>query len=711
MIRIFARRPLVFVALTMCLGIFLMVKGLEDDTLWWFIGIMLLLTILAGASFILNSFTFSKSFSGRALTFISVNRFIWLFCLIFYIVGGLFSFNKINYYSTSIENVDYTVIGTVVDVEEYYSSDIIYLKDVFIENNNSSIELKGKTQLVFNRDGNLQLSEVEVGNQIFFVGSITPVSAIVDGKLNYYDIKDDVRYSAQYSGNLQVLKEGSVGIDNSIRQNILENLLDNMPSSIAHLSFSILFGDSSYLSDFTNDAFKISGVAHIVAVSGMNVVIIVGLLMFLLKFIKNRKLLKFIIIALVLVGYCYLCDFTPSVVRATIMALVVLLAKFLGRQGDILSSLGLAFIIINIIWPLSIYDVGFLLSFASVIGIVFFCNAFTKFLRDKCKFPNFLASSIAVTVSAQIGIYPIMASYFNSFSLYSILANIVVVPIFSIAYVLLFASVIISYILPFLSFILVVPAVVMSFVNWFPTIFVNLPYANLYVFSLGVFSILYYVALVFISSFVFINHKIKIPITVALITAMIIYFVLDLLPNKFKQDNATNLNTYQSAVILTTKDNGKYLVGVGGSYDTNRVIDKIQNSRIYELNGIILLNSGLDAYTQRTNVEALADVCKINMLYVTNQMSSAFETLKDINVQTLPTSDVVDIKGGTLYPIYYQNSLVVVVFDLAEQDYAFVLDIDKNQAHYVKSFLTNNTKLLCYDSNDYEFFAGYSTVA
>ena len=104
MIRIFARRPLVFVALTMCLGIFLMVKGLEDDTLWWFIGIMLLLTILAGASFVLNAFAFSKSFSGRALTFISVNRFIWLFCLIYrqFLISNtiiiLYNFNSVKFY-------------------------------------------------------------------------------------------------------------------------------------------------------------------------------------------------------------------------------------------------------------------------------------------------------------------------------------------------------------------------------------------------------------------------------------------------------------------------------------------------------------------------------------------------------------------------------------------------------------------------------------
>ncbi len=711
MIRIFARRPLVFVALSMCLGVYIMVKCLESGTIGLYLGIMLFFTLLTSASYILRAFNFELNRLSSVLNFLSLNRVIWLFCLILYVVGGLFAFNKINNYSLNFDNVEGYITGTVDSLDEYYSNDIIYLKDVTVKTNNFEYNLKGKTELIFSREDETVLNDVIAGNKITFVGTIVNIAPIVNNELNYYDIKDNIRYSVDYVSNLNIVSDGNIGKDDTVRNKILNSLLNEMPSSIAYLSFSILFGDSSYLSDYTNDAFKISGVAHIVAVSGMNVVIIVSLLLFIMKFMKRHKLLKFLIITLVLVGYCYLCDFTPSVVRATIMALVVLLARFLGKQGDILSSLGLACIIICLIWPLSIFDVGFLLSFASVIGIVFFCGGMTNFLHNKCKLPNFLSSSIAVTVSAQIGIYPIMASYFNSFSLYSIPANIVIVPIFSLAYVLLFATVVITYILPFMSFLLVVPAIVMSFVNWFPTIFVDLPFANLYVFGLGAFSILYYIGIIFMSSFIFVQNKIKIPISVVLIISMITFFIVDLLPRKFTHDNAKVLNTYSSAIILTTADDGKYLVGVGSTYDTNSVVETLQSSRIYELDGILLFNNSVDGYKQRTNVEAINEVCKVNQIYVSDDLSPAFNTMKDINILEIPATDVIEINGGTVYPIYYQDELIVVIFDLKEKDYAFIPNINLNQSYYVKSVLSQDTFIYCYDNKDYEYFGNYTTIS
>lgn len=193
MIRIFARRPLVFVALSMCLGVYIMVKCLESGTIGLYLGIMLFLTLLTSASYILRAFNFKLNRLSSVLNFLSLNRVIWLFCLILYVVGGLFAFNKINNYSLNFDNVEGYITGTVDSLDEYYSNDIIYLKDVTVKTNNFEYNLKGKTELIFSREDETVLNDVIAGNKITFVGTIVNIAPIVNNELNYYDIKDNIR--------------------------------------------------------------------------------------------------------------------------------------------------------------------------------------------------------------------------------------------------------------------------------------------------------------------------------------------------------------------------------------------------------------------------------------------------------------------------------------------------------------------------------------
>ena len=709
MIRIFARRPFVFVALFLCLGVYVMVNCLEKDVILFYV-ITLFIFVVFVVLTILITAVFDKSrFVNVFIKFLAVNKLIILFCFIMYVLGGLLAYNKINYYTTNIDEETYEITAIVDSSEEYYSSKKLYLKNVTIIFDGKEEKLKGITCLTFYENEN-ELSNIEVGDKINFVGNLTSNYPIKNGELDYYSIRDNIRYEAQYISDLEIVENNLLGASDIIHKKVLDTLISQMPIDIAYLSYSILFGDSSYLSDFTNESFKISGVAHIVAVSGMNVVIIVSLLLFIFRFIKIRKLIKFIIINLVLIGYCYLCAFTPSVVRATIMALIVLSARFIGKQGDILSSLGLSCIIICIIWPLSIYDVGFLLSFTSVIGIVFFGNAINNFLHKNCKFPNFLSSSIAMTVSAQIGIYPIMATYFNSFSLYSIPANIVIVPIFSLGYILLFATIVLSLVFPFLAFTLFLPSVVLSFVNWFPSIFINLPYANLYVSELNLLSFVYYVFITFISQFILIKDKIKLPINIILIITLLTLFIIDILPKKYRNTDAIVFDNSISTVLLTSKENDKILVGVGGKYDTNKLTENIQRAKIYSLDAVFIINSNVDMYIQRTNLEALQKVCDIKNIYVEENSKYAFETLKNGVVTIIPNNDIIKINNLNIYPLSVNEVLVAMLFVIDNIEYAFIFDVNMAQAYQLQNMLKNSVNILCYDNEDYLYFNGYPKI-
>lgn len=705
MIRIFARRPILFVALFMLLGIFLVVLGLENSTLLPFLITMAVLFVGVATSFLVSAIVKHKN---KFVNFLNLNKVVLMFCLLFYMFGGFLSFIKVTSFEQQIDDSEYSVVAKVESVGFFHNQQTIILNEVEIENESFSSKLKGKTELRISGDEDCYV-DIEVGNIVSYVGTFTATNVIDDNKLNYYAIKSNIKFSSTMNDKttFKILDNGSLNVNDKIRFNILDNLLGEMPSDLAYLSFSIMFGDASYLSDFTDESFKISGVSHIVAVSGMNVVIIVSVLLFMFRFIKCKKFIKFLIITLVLIGYCYLCDYTPSVVRATIMALVVLSASFLGRQNDILSSLGLSAMLISIIWPLSIYDVGFLLSFASVVGIVLFCSPMTKFLNDKCKFPTWLASGIAVTLSAQIGIYPIMASYFNVFSVYSILANIVVVPVFSLAYILLFTMVVITTILPFLSFLLVVPAVVMSFVNWFPSLFVDLPFATVYVFDMEILTIFFYIFLLFASSFVFLKNKFKIPIVLMLTIAIAILFIGQLLPNKFNKDNVNEFNTYGAVHLITTTQNEKILVGVGTKYDITKILQKLQSKKIHNLNLVVLFDKKVNAYDERANLEKLLEVCSVDKVLMLSQKYYAFKTLNSMKdeIYLMENEETISVVGTKICFIYYEEEILSIMMMLGSgKNIMFVKDANEDQCSFLSLIVDEECDVFCYDKNDYIFF-------
>lgn len=120
---------------------------------------------------------------------------------------------------------------------------------------------------------------------------------------------------------------------------------------------------------------------------------------------------------------------SSSVIRATIMTTLMILADIIYQKSDTINNIAISAFSLMIINPLIIYDIGFILSFGGTIGIVLLSKDFEKYIKKIPKLPNFLIETLAVTCSAQIILLPIMAYFFNTISIISILTNILVVPI------------------------------------------------------------------------------------------------------------------------------------------------------------------------------------------------------------------------------------------------------------------------------------------
>jgi competence protein ComEC len=178
-----------------------------------------------------------------------------------------------------------------------------------------------------------------------------------------------------------------------------------------------------------------SGTVHILVVSGSNVGVVCFIIILLLKIFRVPRRLRLILCVPLLLIYCFLTGASNPVVRATVMAVVFLFAYFLKRQPDIYNSCSLAVVAILGLNPNQIFDIGFQLSFASVLAIAFFYPRLKNWSRlDQLKWRwlRFPAEGCLVSFSAWLGTAGLIAVYFRMVSPITVLANLLIVPLASI---------------------------------------------------------------------------------------------------------------------------------------------------------------------------------------------------------------------------------------------------------------------------------------
>ena len=208
----------------------------------------------------------------------------------------------------------------------------------------------------------------------------------------------------------------------------------------------VVFGYRGDLSAEVKQAFMDTGTIHILAVSGSNVVVVALIFYSLIGFFRISSRAATTLTLVGLLWYMVITGLSPSVIRATIMAGAILLGNVLGRKGDIYNSLACAALIMVIWDPLYLLDVGFQLSFAAVLSIVYFYPKLEPLIGClpgkliRFKLVDSTLKLFAVSVAAQLGTLPFTAYYFGRVSVVSVLANLIVVPVSGLNTLLGFAT-------------------------------------------------------------------------------------------------------------------------------------------------------------------------------------------------------------------------------------------------------------------------------
>lgn len=355
-------------------------------------------------------------------------------------------------------------------------------------------------------------------------------------------------------------------------RNLMKTKIEELlPKETSRLCLGMLIGETSGIEENMQENFRDSNLSHILAVSGANVSYIIVSITYIFNKMCLRKRLSKIISIILLILFMLLTGCTSSVNRACIMAILMLIADLLYRKSDVYNNLAISALILLIINPYSLIDIGFQLSYMGTIGIVFLHDRIGNFIKINNKTVKYFFEMIVVTTCANLAIIPIMMFHFNTISLTFYFSNIVVGPILGIVVIIGFIMFFISLIFtPISNLIAIVLNLMLKFIIKIAEITANMSFSKITIITPSFFFIIVWYSIIIsisykqkVKKFYHKNNKlIKRIIACILIIVLITNLVIKI--NKKLEIHFVDVGQGDACLIITPL-NKKILIDGGGS--------------------------------------------------------------------------------------------------------------------------------------------------
>lgn len=352
----------------------------------------------------------------------------------------------------------------------------------------------------------------------------------------------------------------------------------------AGVIMSMILGDKTELDDRINSLYQRSGIAHILAISGLHISLIGMTLYKLLRRLGLKFAESAVLSSAVILCYGIMTGNAVSAVRAFVMFVVNVGAKVLGRKYDMLSSASLASILILADMPLMLTNSGFLLSFGAVIGIVKVYPSFEKifpqhenFIRGKGSVSigeiliKCIGSPLMISLSVSLTTLPVLLLAFCEFPLYSVLLNLVVIPLMGLVMACGLLGGMSGIVCPYAGrFILGTAHYILAFFEALCGVSVNMPFGRIVTGLPGTDRIiLYYVLLAVLTVLPFaVKHEKAYAPVLALITS---FMAALMFINPVKELEVNMLYVGQGDGIYVRLPNGTNMLFDGGSTDKKEI--------------------------------------------------------------------------------------------------------------------------------------------
>ncbi|MDD5924336.1 MAG: ComEC/Rec2 family competence protein [Clostridia bacterium] len=422
--------------------------------------------------------SFSVTCAAALAVYLGANAVLWL-CTLFFVISVVFlCFKKLRahtaivcvlisslvgfllysvFFSVKVAPIkqikldtDYEAKAVVTDVINYYSGDKGYMCNVSLADGDTAYDIKAE----------IPYSEIDAnrGDTILCTMSFSELN----DESRSYMYSQGVYLEADVSDYTEVIEvDGSklnfVEVFLDFRDSVREKIYSAMPKQYASVLSAILTGNSKSLDKHLKTKFTNLSIYHLLVISGLHTTLLSLVVYSILMFITHKKKVASIGAIAFLFGFTIFAGASPSVVRSAIMTSMVLIGRISRNRIDSLTSIGLASFIITASNPFIAGNLGFLLTFSNVIGIVLLHPTLVGILSIKYTKKNLLIniankiiSSICVTISVAIVTLPYTILVFKVFSPYVVFTNLIMIPLVEIIIVLGFLACVISFI-PYIS--------------------------------------------------------------------------------------------------------------------------------------------------------------------------------------------------------------------------------------------------------------------
>lgn len=393
----------------------------------------------------------------------------------------------------------------------------------------------------------------------------------------------------------KILKSSNGSFIHNIQKYIRDTINGTLTDEEGNLLLAILLGDKDKLSEDIQESFKTSNLSHMLAVSGAHVsYIILGLTYVLQNSIIGKKNGKIVCI-IFLLAFMAITNFTPSVTRACIMAILTLFSSIIYRKSDVYTNISVVALITLIFNPYSLLDLGFQLSYGGTIGIIIFIKRIQE-KKSNSKVINYIKQMALVSIYANIIIIPIMMYHFNTVSFTFIISNIMASPILGIIVITGFLFIIASItVKPLTRLIAIFIKPILSILIKISQICSKLPFSNILVVTPYMFNVISYYAIILYCIKSKKNNKCKIIICL-LIVLILINFIIYIFPQKLR---IFFIDVGQGdSTLIITPDKKTVLIDGGGSdsFDVGKkvLLPYLLDRRILKIDYVLISHFDTD---------------------------------------------------------------------------------------------------------------------
>jgi competence protein ComEC len=461
--------------------------------------------------------------------------FIPLSVLVFYFLGGyLGALNDSrlhpNYFWDEASYEASNFACKIVEPTEEKENSIKAVVQVFQKN---ELAVSGKTLLYFQKDSASR--SLTYGDVLYVNGRFNEIQQNKNPKefnyKRYLRIHDIHHQLYLKSENWKLIRnEGNTLVKNifDLRRYLSVTIQESgMSAKNVMVANALLLGQKELLDKDVLRSYSSAGAMHVLAVSGLHVGIVMLILNFLFSPLKKQRTGKWIFLVLVVSGiwfYAIITGLSPSVLRAAVMFSFIVFGKELQRETSVYQSLMFSALLLVLIEPYILFQVGFQLSYLAVLGIVY--------LQPKIANWFYIANPVldkawqitAVSLAAQLATFPLGLYYFHQFPNFFMLSNLIVIPL---AFILLIVGVtyLVLHFVPIIShLLLLVFDALLSLLNLGVEWVERLPYSILWGISITWFEVIFIYLALLVGVMGFSKKKIKMLGLSAAMTVILLVF-------------------------------------------------------------------------------------------------------------------------------------------------------------------------------------------